>query len=139
MSDLLQSEPKIKLLEVEGGGRHVPHSWRRHCQKCTRKCYLPKSHSIQGFNKPTPRLRAHPHSENASSPTTVDDDRVLMMMKREKTQLINHAEHRLTQMFQTPRHVRCPVQNIPPGSPRTALLATLLKCKKLPKLFLTLT
>ena len=32
MSDLLQSELQLKLLEVEGGGARapVPHSWRRH-------------------------------------------------------------------------------------------------------------
>ena len=33
LSDLLQSELKMKLLEVEGGG-HVPHSWRRHWNPC---------------------------------------------------------------------------------------------------------
>jgi len=30
-SDLLQSELKMKLLEVEGARAPVPHSWRRHC------------------------------------------------------------------------------------------------------------
>ena len=31
LSDLLQSELKLKLLEVEGACAPVPHSWRRHC------------------------------------------------------------------------------------------------------------
>ena len=31
LSDLLQSELKMKLLEVEGARAPVPHSWRRHC------------------------------------------------------------------------------------------------------------
>jgi len=33
LSDLLRSELKMKLLEVERGGAcaPVPHSWRRHC------------------------------------------------------------------------------------------------------------
>jgi len=31
LSDLLQSELKMKLLEVEEGRAPVPHSWRRHC------------------------------------------------------------------------------------------------------------
>jgi len=30
LSDLLHSELKIKLLEVEGARAPVPHSWRRH-------------------------------------------------------------------------------------------------------------
>ena len=33
LTDLRQSELKVKLLEVKGGGARapVPHSWRRHC------------------------------------------------------------------------------------------------------------
>jgi len=30
LSDLLQNELKMKLLEVEGARAPVPHSWRRH-------------------------------------------------------------------------------------------------------------
>jgi len=45
LSDLLQSELKMKLLEVEGARAPVPHSWRRHC--CPASLRLMDGHKIR--------------------------------------------------------------------------------------------
>ena len=44
LSDLLQSELKMKLLLVEGARAPVPHSWRRHC--CNGSTYLQINYSL---------------------------------------------------------------------------------------------
>jgi len=38
LSDLLQSELQMKLLEVEGARTPVPHSWRSHCSSLLQSC-----------------------------------------------------------------------------------------------------